>query len=232
MRGEFGMPRLRVGAAVAAAALVVLALTGCTRGSGYGYSDGATQAEVSCDDVAASVVQRERTGDTAGEINDELQYLSDNCADAYDIVAGYLSARATPAEFRLESCAEWDQRIRPEAIDLLRQDQLCSDAGAPAGGATAAQPGSIPWDQAVNHAGSTQYVCGPLVNSGTDQDDVFLNLGRGYPDAGRFTIVLWDVGGIEPLSPGTTLCATGPVTLYEGVAEIELYDVGQVEVWE
>lgn len=91
--------------------------------------------------------------------------------------------------------------------------------------------GAIAWSDAVNYAGTTQYVCGPLVNSGTDQNDVFLNLGLGYPDAGRFTIVLWDVGGVESIPEGTTLCVTGPITLYEGVAQVELSDVGAVEVW-
>lgn len=65
-----------------------------------------------------------------------------------------------------------------------------------------------------------------------DNNDVFLNIGRDYPDPARFTIVLWDVGGVESLPAGTTLCATGPISMYNGVAQIELYDVGLVEVWE
>lgn len=92
--------------------------------------------------------------------------------------------------------------------------------------------GFIPWSDAINHVGSERYVCGPLVNSGNSGDDVFLNLGRGYPDADRFTIVLWDVGMIESLPNTVTICATGTVSLYEGTAQIELRSTSAVEIWE
>lgn len=92
--------------------------------------------------------------------------------------------------------------------------------------------GSISWSEAIANIGGRHYVCGPLVNAGASGDDVFLNLGRGYPDVERFTIVLWDVGGIEVLPEGTMLCATGTITLYEGTAQIELRSIDGVEVWE
>lgn len=92
--------------------------------------------------------------------------------------------------------------------------------------------GSINWSEAINHVGSTRYVCGPLVNGGTSDDDVFLNLGRGYPDAERFTIVIWDIGGVEYIPEGVTLCTTGMITMYDGVAQIELRSANEVEVWE
>ena len=75
-------------------------------------------------------------------------------------------------------------------------------------------------------------MCGPLTTIRTDDDDVFLNLGRGYPDPARFTIIIWDVGEVERLPAGTELCATGIVSSYYGVAQIELSDIGAVEVWE
>jgi hypothetical protein len=62
------------------------------------------------------------------------------------------------------------------------------------------------------------------------EDDVFLNLGRDYPDPKRFQIVVWDIGGLEPIASGTTLCTAGQVTLYQGVAQIELTDPGQIEI--
>jgi len=95
-----------------------------------------------------------------------------------------------------------------------------------------AQPdGGIPWDQAVEYAWTTQRVCGPLAGGGNSDDDVFLNLGRDYPDRQRFQIVVWDVGGLEPIDGGATLCTSGQITLYEGVAQIELTDPGLIEVY-
>ena len=85
------------------------------------------------------------------------------------------------------------------------------------------QPGGgIAWNEAANYAGTTQRVCGPLAGSGNSTDDVFLNLGRDYPDPARFQIVIWDIGAVEPIPYGTTLCTSGQITLYKGVAQIEL----------
>lgn len=90
--------------------------------------------------------------------------------------------------------------------------------------------GSVVWSDAKEHVGRTVTVCGPLVNDGTSRDDVFLNLGRGYPDKDRFTIVIWDVGAIEEVPRGTTLCTTGVVSVYDSVAQIELHDPGDVKM--
>jgi hypothetical protein len=92
--------------------------------------------------------------------------------------------------------------------------------------------GSTSWSDAADHVGETLRVCGPLAGMGRDSDDVFLNLGRDYPDPSRFTIVIWDVGGVEPIKTGTTLCTRGEITDYKGVAEIELRSPGDVEVRE
>lgn len=98
--------------------------------------------------------------------------------------------------------------------------------------AAAEQPGGgIAWDQAVDHAGTTQRVCGPLAGGGNSEDDVFLNLGRNYPDPGRFQIVVWDIGSLESIDGGVTLCTSGPITLYEGVAQIELTDPTLIEIY-
>lgn len=90
--------------------------------------------------------------------------------------------------------------------------------------------GSVDWSRAAAHVGRRTMVCGPLVNDGTSKDDVFLNLGLGYPDKDRFTIVIWDVGAVEEVQRGTTLCITGVVTLYDGVAQIETRDPGDVKI--
>ena len=102
----------------------------------------------------------------------------------------------------------------------------------PVAPAAETQPGGgILWDQAVDYAWTTQRVCGPLAGGGNSEDDVFLNLGRDYPDRERFQIVVWDVGGLEPIDGGVTLCTSGEITLYEGVAQIELTDPSVTEIY-
>jgi hypothetical protein len=105
---------------------------------------------------------------------------------------------------------------------------------SPAGSAPAdSQPGGgIPWNEALSHAGTTQRVCGPLVGTGHSGNDVFLDLGLDYPDLGRFQIVVWDVGSLDPIDGGVTVCATGPITLYNGVPEIQLTDPKGIETYE
>ena len=94
------------------------------------------------------------------------------------------------------------------------------------------QPGGgIPWNQAVDYAWTTQRVCGPLAGGGNSEDDVFLNLGSDYPNPERFQIVVWDIGGLEPIDGGATLCTSGAITLYEGVAQIELTDPSLIEIY-
>ncbi len=69
--------------------------------------------------------------------------------------------------------------------------------------------------------GERKTACGPLVKDGQSDDDVFLNLVRGYPDPDRFTIVIWDAGGVEEIAAGTAVCAEGRVSMYEGVTQIQ-----------
>ncbi|MCP2032187.1 hypothetical protein L1277_002286 [Okibacterium sp. HSC-33S16] len=95
------------------------------------------------------------------------------------------------------------------------------------------QPGGgIAWNDAAAYAGTTQRVCGPLAGTGNSSDDVFVNLGRDYPDPGRFQIVVWDVGALEPIRGGVTVCTAGVITLYNGVAQIELESPELIEIYE
>ena len=216
-----------------AAPLTVLLLTSC---SSYGGSNNLSEPSVTCDDALATVVDRIRTDDTAGAINSEIDWLSSNCSAEYGVFADYASMRGTAEQSGPDDCDSLTQYIGLEAIALLREDGLCSDGTAVSpvdASAVKNQPGGgIAWNEAANYAGTTQHVCGPLAGSGNSNDDVFLNLGRDYPDTGRFQIVLWDIGGVEPIPHGTTLCTTGEITLYEGVAQIELESAGQVEIYE
>lgn len=208
------------------AIVVVLTAGGCSR---VGYTNQVTQPMLTCDQTSNSAIEQERLGDTGSNLDSALQYLADNCPDAYEITVDYLSSRASMSSGRIETCATWGTRIRTEAVELLRTDGLCTELPSESGESGA---GGLSWDAAASHIGTEQRICGPLVSTRSDNDDVFLNLGRDYPDPARFTIVIWDVGGVEHLPTGTELCATGTVSSYNGVVQIELRDVEAVEVWE
>lgn len=109
----------------------------------------------------------------------------------------------------------------------------CTAVGLPAGtpAKTAKLDGSIAWDDAVNHVGTSQRVCGPLAGSGGSEDDVFLNLGVDYPSLERFQIVIWDVGSVDPIPLGSTVCTSGPIALYKGVPEIALHSASEIEIY-
>lgn len=86
------------------------------------------------------------------------------------------------------------------------------------------------WDTAHQHLGEEMKVCGPVIGVGTDQDDVFLNVGFDYPNEDRFTIVLWDVGPTDLAShKGKDVCVTGTVSDYQGVAQVEVRSVDAVK---
>lgn len=216
---------------------VSILLAGCSSYGSYSTStDTSSPSEVTCDDVLASAIQRERTDDTSGEINSEMQWLSENCGVEYGIMTEYVSARSSTSLSGVESCEHWAQYIGDGAIRLLEEDGLCADGAGPAADEPAAidaQPGGgIAWHEAVDYAGTAQRVCGPLAGGGNSYDDVFLNLGLDYPDPERFQIVVWDIGALEPIAGGSTLCTSGVITLYNGVAQIELYDPSVIEVYE
>lgn len=131
--------------------------------------------------------------------------------------------------FLLSACSsdfyEPDSREPSDAASQEASDSL------PIAPAADEQPGGgIAWNQAAENAGTNQRVCGPLAGGGNSDDDVFLNLGRDYPDPGRFQIVVWDVGSLEPIDGGATLCVSGQITMYEGVAQIELTDPSLIEI--
>ena len=213
-------------------------LAGCSggyAGSSYSndYSNGS--AEPTCSEALAAVVQLEHANDTTGTIDSDLDWLGDNCSAEYKVFTDYASAKVTVTRLGADECASAAARIRPEALALLRQDGLCTAGNSGPAGSTppvdSVPGGGIAWNEAARYAGTTQRVCGPLAGSGASTNDVFLDLGRDYPDPARFQIVLWDVGGIEPIALGSTLCTTGQITLYNGVAQIELHSASQVLIY-
>ena len=89
---------------------------------------------------------------------------------------------------------------------------------------------AVPWNDAITLAGTAQRVCGPLASIRGDDSGVYLNIGRDYPDAARFTIVFWDVAWVDPIARGTVVCASGTIVSYGGVAQIHTYPEN-VEIW-
>src|SRR3712207_4248623 len=66
------------------------------------------------------------------------------------------------------------------------------------GGSTSQEedcPGAISWDDALQHVGERQTIEGPVVGTvyvaSSNGQPTFLNVGRDYPDSGRFTVVIW-----------------------------------------
>ncbi len=210
-----------VGTAIAAC------LTGCT--SGYGYSSNAV--EPSCSNLLSAAIQFERSG--TGDIDSVIQALTDSCSDEYEIAIDYL-ANSTDSEFAIDSCEELlGYGGRSEAVELLAQDGRCSFGQAPAPAAPAAPTwpdGGLGWDEAGVHAGTVQRVCGPLVSIRGTDDGTFVNVGRDYPSTERFTFIFWDLY-LDPIEPGATVCGTGEIYLYEGVAQTEIWDPSALEIW-
>ena len=99
--------------------------------------------------------------------------------------------------------------------------------------------GSIAWDEAKDHIGERVTVCGPVVDatwaSGSNGKPTFLNLGKPYPDPDRFTVVIWIQNRNNfPQAPedyylGKTICVTGLITEYSGIAEIEVQYPSEIQ---
>ncbi len=217
----------RWAAAALVPSLLVASSTGCSRLTESGA--GSSYETPNCSDFLTAAINYART-DT-GDIDSVLQALADNCSDEYEIAVDYVS-NARDSEFRVESCDELlGYDIRSESVTLLEQDGWCSfDATAPAAAAPEWPEGGLGWDSARAHAGTEQRVCGPLVSMRETDDGTFLNIGQDYPSAGRFTVIFWDVY-LEPIETGATICGSGEIYLYDGVAQMEMWDPGALEIW-
>lgn len=110
---------------------------------------------------------------------------------------------------------------------------------APAPAPTPTPSPTINWDEAKYHIGERTTVCGPVVGthwaSGSKGKPTFLNIGKDYPDSGRFTVVIWiDYRANFPQPPegyylGKTICITGLIEPYEGIPQIEAKDPSQIQ---
>jgi len=100
---------------------------------------------------------------------------------------------------------------------------------------------AIQWHEASLHVGESLIVCGPVVGtsyaSTSTGAPTFINLGADYPSSDRFTIVIWDRDRAYFDSPpedyyfGKTLCVTGTIILFRGIAQIEVSQPIQIEVY-
>ncbi|WP_409047086.1 hypothetical protein AB2L57_10875 [Microbacterium sp. HA-8] len=212
----------KMGVALVAIATVV-STTACTS-----VSSSSTQA-ASCSQLLAGAIAYERSG--TGDIDSTMQTLSDSCSDEYEIAVDYLSNSADSA-FSIDSCDELiGYGVREESVALLEQDGRCSFGQAEAAADPEWPDGGLGWDHAREHAGTVQRVCGPLMSVRDTDDGTFVNVGRDYPSADRFTFIFWDIY-LEPIETGATVCGSGEIYLYEGVvAQMEMRDPGALEIW-
>lgn len=96
------------------------------------------------------------------------------------------------------------------------------------------------WDEASSKVGETAEVCGPVVSyhhaPDAKGDPTFVNIGGNLDDPSRFTIVFWNQGTsvvrlLDDVSAeGRTACATGEVSLYKDVPQIELSSLSDLSI--
>ncbi|MCS7240111.1 MAG: hypothetical protein NZ651_02550 [Candidatus Bipolaricaulota bacterium] len=105
----------------------------------------------------------------------------------------------------------------------------------PGGPPSLACPVVYSWSDASKYVGTTACIEGPVASVGTSRaGDVFLNLGRPYPDPARFTLYIPAryVGKFEARFGarfwtnivGRSVRALGEIRLYQGSPEIQLSD--------
>jgi hypothetical protein len=99
--------------------------------------------------------------------------------------------------------------------------------------------GSVSWKAARSSVGQVVRVKARVASVAyartSNGKPTFINLGAAYPNPRRLTILIWGRNRVNfpraperMFRPGQMICAQGRVTLYRGVAEIEvaLWDAG------
>ncbi|MGV9195292.1 hypothetical protein ACQ143_13180 [Microbacterium sp. MC2] len=188
-----------------------------------------TYAPPSCSQLLSAAISYERSG--TGDVDSVMQALSDACSNEYDIAVDYLS-NAIDSEFKIDSCEELlGYNMREESVALLEEDGYCTFGVTELPAAEEWPDGGLGWDRARENAGTVQRVCGPLMSVRETADGTFVNVGRDYPSADRFTFIFWDVS-LQPIEADATICGSGEIYLYEGVvAQMEMWDPGALEIW-
>jgi hypothetical protein len=98
--------------------------------------------------------------------------------------------------------------------------------------------GAIRWDEAASHTGEKLTVCGPVIRatfaSDTNGQPTFIDVGKGYPETGRFSVLIWGKYRYKfPEPPETAylnryVCVSGLVVSYKGEPEVEVNDPGKI----
>jgi len=98
---------------------------------------------------------------------------------------------------------------------------------------------AISWDKAKDHIGDRTTVCGPVAGTKygatSSGKPTWLNIGKDYPSSERFVVIIWgDNRGNFPQPPesyyaGKTICVTGLIQEYQGIAQIEVTTPDQIE---
>ena len=94
------------------------------------------------------------------------------------------------------------------------------------------------WDQAKDFIGEIKTVCGPVKSAffaeSSEGQPTFLNIGKDYPDPARFSVIIWGEDRQNFPEPPEqaylkqTICVTGEIQEYDGVAEMFAEDPSQV----
>ncbi len=100
--------------------------------------------------------------------------------------------------------------------------------------------GAISWEQAKANVGKKTTVRGPVVGTNyatsSKGQPTFLDVGKPYPDAARFTVLIWGSdrskfqGAPEQTYRGKTICVSGLIQSYRGAAEIEVKSPADIVV--
>ncbi len=113
-----------------------------------------------------------------------------------------------------------------------------SSQGAAGSAASACPSDPVDWSAAARCIGQTRKVCGPVIQvtapAGTSGNPTFINVGKSYPDSGRFTIVIWGdhksafSPSPEQLYRDKRVCVSGKISLYSGLPQIEATSPSQI----
>jgi hypothetical protein len=103
---------------------------------------------------------------------------------------------------------------------------------------TATEEPPLHWDQAKDFIGEVKTVCGPVKSAffaeSSEGQPTFLNVGKDYPDPGRFSVIIWGEDRANFPDPpeqaylNQTICITGEIQEYDGIAEIFAEDSSQI----
>jgi len=119
----------------------------------------------------------------------------------------------------------------PSTVPESSSETETPKAGLPAG--------AIWWYEAKDHIGDRATVYGPVAGtfygSSVKGRPTFLNIGEDHPSKKRFTVVIWGQNrGNFPEPPesfyeGKTICVTGLIQEYDGIAQIEVTTPDQIQ---